>query len=138
MDRRIRITRHGDTYVPPVSHKSVVCVCPECYSTNVTIESEDDLETRYGFFSQKHCYYDHYQCECGCRFTYTTKTRYKLHNGTKFVIAVLMIIAALIGCCFIWPGWSTGFGVAAVLVFIAGATITIINCAVNESSMDWL
>jgi hypothetical protein len=49
-----------------------------------------------------------------------------------------MIIAALIGCGFIWPGWSTGYGVAAVLVFIVGATITIINYAENESSMDWM
>lgn len=135
--KRIRITRHGDTYVPPVSHKNVVYVCPECYSTNITIECEDDLETRYRFFSQKRCYQDHYQCECGCRFTYTTKIKYKLHNGTKFDIVTLLIVVALIICCFIWPDWTVGYGVAALFVFIIGATVTLINC-IEYESMDWM
>ena len=137
LSKRIHITRHGDTFVPPVSHKNVVCMCPECYSTNITIEDEDDLETRYRFFGQKYCYCDHYQCECGCRFTYITKTRYKLHNGTKFVIGVLLVIMALIICCFIWPNWSVVYGVIAIIVFIIGATVTLINC-VEDESMDWM
>jgi hypothetical protein len=49
-----------------------------------------------------------------------------------------MIIAALIGCGFIWPGWIVEFIVVAIGVGVIGTIITLCQYVENESSMDWL
>lgn len=130
------IVQHGSTYTPPVENVWHEVVCPECCLDDTVIEDGDITGGECKTFYQTTYKYEVRKCnKCGCTYrAQTTPSEIELHVGTKWLIALIVLVVAWVTGLIIF-GWNLVTGLMIIPIVILMAVVLVPTCDVG--GLDW-
>lgn len=130
------IVQHGNTYTPPTQNVWHEVVCPECCLDDTVIEDGDITGGEYKMFYQTSYKYEIRKCnKCGCTYrAQTTPSEIELHVGTKWLIALYVLVAAWVAALIIF-GWSLVTGLMLIPITILTVVGVLKTC--DSGGLDW-